>query len=274
MKKLSHKYINSQLKEREAFSNKGDYGHALIIAGHEGRMGAAVISAMAGLRTGVGLLTVNVPKDERMILQCAIPEAMLIMRTDKKINLDKFTSVGIGPGLGIDKTAEDMLVALLAQVKSPMVIDADALNIISNHKKLLNNLPANTILTPHIVEFDRLFGVHENQEDRINTAIEKAKEFNIIIVLKNHHTAIVSPLKTYYNTTGNAGLAKGGSGDALTGSITSFLAQGYAPVVAANLGVYINGLAADITLKKQSMESMHITDVIGQYGNAFKEIRS
>jgi hydroxyethylthiazole kinase-like uncharacterized protein yjeF len=273
MSKLKKKYIRSIIKERKTISNKGDYGHALIIAGHKGYMGAAVIVAKSAIRSGLGLLTMSVPKEERSILQATVPAAMVIMREENLHHIDKFSAVGIGPGMGTDTISEALLIYVLKHFKKPLLLDADALTIISNKKKLMEEIPINTIITPHIREFDRLFGIHRNKADRIKTAIQKVKEYGIIIVLKDHCTIIVSAEKIFYNTTGNAGLAKGGSGDALTGAITSFLAQGYTPLNAANLGVYLHGLAADITLKKQSMESMMITDVIDNFGKAFKKIR-
>lgn len=273
MNKLTSSDVKSHLKQREVASNKGDYGHALIIAGKKGTMGAAVIAAKAALRTGVGLLTLCVPADERGILQTAVPEAMLLMRNENQVNFNHFSAIGIGPGIGTDKMAQELMVNLLSEFKKPLVFDADALTIISQ-KKLLAYIPEGAILTPHVVEFDRLFGIHQNQENRIATVIAKAKEHRIVIVLKSHHTAIITPDELFYNSTGNPGLAKGGSGDALTGVITSFLAQGYTSLNAAKLGVYLHGLAADITLQQQSMESMVITDVIENFGNAFELIRS
>lgn len=272
MKILTKGSIKSQIKEREAFSNKSDYGHALVIAGNKGQMGAAVISAKACLRSGAGLLSVCVPQDERSALQSAIPEAMLLMREVNGYDLDKFSAIGIGPGIGTDRASEELLLNIMSKFNKPLLLDADALTIISANKKLLSKIPVKTIITPHHAEFDRLFGVHQNNDDRINTAIKKAKEHSIIIILKNHITVIISPEKTFYNSTGNAGLAKGGSGDALTGMITSFLAQGYKPLNAAKISVYLHGLAADLTLKEQSMESMIITDVIENFGKAFKTI--
>jgi len=273
MNKLYKSELKHQLKTRGAVSNKWDYGHALIVAGKKGTMGAAVIAAKAGLRSGVGLLTVCLPTKERFILQSAVPQAMVLMREDNSCDFDHFSAIGIGPGIGTDRTAEELLVNLLVQFKKPLLLDADALTIVSC-KKLLDFIPVETIITPHAREFDRLFGIHQCNEDRISTAIEKAREYNIIIVLKSHQTAIVSPNEVFYNSTGNAGLAKGGSGDALTGVITSFLAQGYSPLDAAKLGVFLHGLAADITANSQSLESMMISDVIENFGKAFESIRT
>ncbi|TAE82765.1 MAG: NAD(P)H-hydrate dehydratase [Bacteroidetes bacterium] len=266
--------IKSLIKRRKIISDKSDYGHALLVAGKMGYMGAAVIAAKSALRSGVGLLTVNVPTEERYILQCAIPEAMLMMREETPFPPEKFSAVGMGPGLGTDHAAKELLANVMLYGKKPLLLDADALNILSTDKQLLNNIPNSTIITPHAKEFDRLFGEHGNTNARISTAIEKAKAYRIIIVLKGCQTAIVSDEKQYYNTTGNAGLAKGGSGDALTGIITSFLAQGYSPIDAAIVGVYIHGLAADITLKQQSMATMMITDVIKNFGKAFKSVHA
>jgi hydroxyethylthiazole kinase-like uncharacterized protein yjeF len=272
MKILTKKSIKVLIQPRAATSHKGTHGHALIVAGNEGRMGAAVIAARACLRTGVGLLTVNVPKAERFILQTTIPEAMLVMRENEIDNFNTFSAIGIGPGIGTDSLTEALLIRLLSEYNKPLVLDADVLNIIANNKKLWDKIPENSILTPHPKEFDRLFGTHNNVDARIETAIKKAQDYNIVIVLKGHKTLITSVGEAFLNTTGNAGLAKGGSGDALTGIITAFLAQGYAPFNAAKQGVYLHGLAADIALKKQSMESLLITDVIESLGKAFKKI--
>jgi hydroxyethylthiazole kinase-like uncharacterized protein yjeF len=259
MKKISKNVIRLLMKPREEDSNKGTYGHALLVVGNKGRMGAAVIAARACLRAGCGLLTLNIPKEERFILQTTIPEAMLVMRQEDEHQLNSYSALGIGPGIGIDKKTEQMLIRFLTEFKKPLLLDADALNIIAANKKLFSKVPKGTILTPHPKEFDRLFGIHKTSEDRIQTAIKKAKEHDVVIVLKGHKTLVMFADNCFINTTGNAGLAKGGSGDALTGIITSFLAQGYEPFNAAKQGVYLHGLAADIALKEQSMESVLIT---------------
>lgn len=272
MENMTHDSIKKLIKSRQASSHKGDYGHSFLMVGSQGKMGAAVISARACLRTGTGLLTVSVPQDERLILQISIPEAMLVIREKEEDNLNKFTAIGIGCGIGTGKESTQMLSHLLSQYSKPLVLDADALNIISTHKNLLEKIPPNTIITPHPKEFDRLFGVHENIEERIETAIEKALQLGIVIVLKGYKTAITHAENTFLNSTGNPGLAKGGSGDALTGIITALLSQGYEPFDAAKIGVYLHGLAADLALEKQSFESMLITDVIEYLGGAFKAI--
>jgi hydroxyethylthiazole kinase-like uncharacterized protein yjeF len=272
MKILSKELISQLINPRPAFSHKGDYGHSLLIVGNEGKMGAAIIAAKACLRAGTGLLTVSVPSSEKNILQIAVPEAMLIFWQNEEDIFKYFTSIGIGCGIGTDNDAQDLLTQILKQYKGPILLDADALNIVSANPYLFKFIPSKTIITPHASEFDRLFGTHLNNDARIETAIKKAKELDIIIVLKGHHTLIVNNAEAFLNTTGNAGLAKGGSGDALAGIITALLSNGYEPFTAAKIGVFIHGLAADIALEKQSMESMLITDVIDCIGLAFKDI--
>ena len=272
MKPNNKSLIASLLKQREADSHKGTYGHALLIAGNKGKMGAAVIVAKACLRTGAGLVTVNAPEAERFILQSAIPEAMLVMRADKKIDYNIYNAIGIGPGIGTDKNAKRLIENVLTHHNKPIVLDADALNIIAANKKLFNKIPSGSIITPHVKEFDRLFGVHQLVEEREETAIKVAREFEITVVLKGYKTFVTNQGELYVNNTGNAGLAKGGSGDALTGMITALIAQGYDSFAAARIGVYLHGLAADISLENQSMESLLISDVIDCIGKAFKTI--
>ena len=272
MEKLTKDSIKKLIKLRQVSSHKGNYGHSFLMVGSQGKMGAAIIAARACLRTGTGLLTVSVPHDERLILQIAIPEAMLVMREKEEDNINGFTAIGVGCGIGTGKESTQIMSHLLSEYSKPLVLDADALNIISTHKNLLEKIPYNTIITPHPKEFDRLFGVHKSIEERMKTAIEKALQLRIVIVLKGHETLITHAGNIFLNSTGNVGLAKGGSGDALTGIITALLSQDYEPFEAAKIGVYLHGLAADLALEKQSFESMLITDVIEYLGQAFKVI--
>lgn len=278
MKNLTKLYIKKLFHPRDENSHKGTHGHACLVVGNKGKMGAAVISAKACLRSGAGLVSVCVPEEERFILQTAIPEAMILMR-EKSAFLPGFSAFGIGSGLGTDASAKKILTEILSKATKPLVLDADALNIISADKKLWKLIPANAILTPHPKEFDRLFGAvasrasaTEAEKNRQKTAIFQAKEKGLVIVLKGHRTLVTNGTESFLNTTGNAGLAKGGSGDALTGIITAFVAQGYPPFIAAQMGVYIHGLAADICLQYQSEESMLITDVIECLGEVFKTL--
>lgn len=271
MTPLTHQYILSIFKPRPSENHKGNNGHSLIIAGQKMMMGGAIIASKACLRAGTGLLTLCIPEEERFIAQTTIPEAMLCRREIENIDFSKFNAIGIGPALGLNN--ESFLVEVCNNATCNLVLDADALNIIANNKSLLGILPENSILTPHPKEFDRIFGLHLTHEDRIETAISVAKQLNIIIVLKNFKTIVISNDLISINTTGNAGLAKCGSGDALTGIITALLAQKYTTYEAAQLGVYLHGLAADICLNAdQSTESMLISDIIDNLGGAFKTL--
>ena len=272
MKNITRTIASRILQPRMKQSHKGTYGHSLLIAGSKGRMGAAVIASRACLRTGTGLLTTLIPLEERIILQTAIPEAMLSFRENKFNTINNFDVVGIGPAIGTDKVAEKLLKTVIDTYHKPLVIDADAISIIALNKNWLNKIPPGSILTPHVKEFDRLFGTHDSDAERIKAAIKIAGNKKIIIVLKGPHTLVTDGKDSFKNTTGNAGLAKGGSGDALTGMITAFLAQGYTPLNAAILAVYLHGMAADIAIKEQSMESLLASDVIENLGKAFRQI--
>lgn len=269
---IDQNYIKKIVIKRLPNSHKGNHGNALIIAGSKSKMGAAIITTKACLRAGVGLVTVSVPKKERVTIFTSIPEAMIEFREEKN-DWEKYNAFAIGPGMGTDKQAERKLELLIEQVKSPIVFDADALNILAKNHEWISKISKKSILTPHLKEFDRLFGNHVSETERRTKAETKATELNAIIVLKGNKTFITDGKQSFENTTGNSGLAKGGSGDALTGIITAFLAQGYEPIDASVLAVYIHGLAADITLEKQSEESMLITDVIENLGKAFKKIQ-
>ena len=257
---------------RNQFSHKGNYGHALLIAGNTYTMGAAIMAAGAALRTGVGLLTVNVPEKNFNALYATYPEAMLMDRENNLNSFEKFNALAIGCGLSVNADAQRILEETLNNFLRPMIIDADALNIISGNKNLLNKIPNGSILTPHPKEFDRLFGICENDFERMNKAIELSLQNNFIIILKNHRTLIAHKGKGFFNTTGNAGLAKGGSGDTLTGMLAALLAQGYNSLQASILGVYLHGLAADLSVQNQSQESLLATDVINNIGKAFNTI--
>ena len=272
MENISASFIKSIIKKRLPDSHKGTYGHALLVVGNLGKMGAAVIAAKACVRSGVGLITVNTPFMERLIIQVSVPEAMLNFRESFIDTYQTFSAIGIGPGIGKNSLEKKFLKEILKYSEKPIVLDADALNIIADSKKMLNKIPTNSIITPHPKEFDRLFGMHNSTDERKNTAIKMAELLNIVIVLKGHQTFITNGTDHFLNTTGNSGLAKGGSGDALTGLITGLLAQQYTSLIAGVIAVYIHGLAADITLEKQTMETMNITDVIENFGKAFKQI--
>lgn len=265
-------------KPRDPFAHKGNFGHALLIAGGYGKIGAALLASKACLAAGTGLLTTWLPACGYNIIQTAIPEAMV--RTDDDefhitsfpSKLDAFQATGLGPGIGTHDETESMLRNFLNTYHRPLVLDADALNIIGGSKDLLSALHPLTIITPHPKEFDRLFGSSPNDSSRIVLAKKMAAQYRIIIVLKGHFTAVASPDgHISINNSGNAGMAKGGSGDALTGIITALLAQSYTPIHAATLGVYLHGRAGDIAAGIQSEEAMLATDLIECLGRVFLE---
>ena len=272
MQLLNLPIISKFYKKRNPNSHKGTHGHALLIAGSTDKMGAAIIASKACLRSGVGLLTVAFYPENKNVLFNSIPEAMYANSCVMN-DLSPYNAIGIGPGIGVDEISLQYIYELFEN-KLPVVFDADALNIIAKYKIDWKHFNFPFVLTPHPKEFDRLFGEHHSESERRNTAIQKNKELNCVIVLKGHKTFITDGTYTFENTTGNSGLAKGGSGDALTGIITSFLAQGYTTLEAAKLGVYLHGLAADITLQTQREESMMITDVIENIGLSFKHLNS
>ncbi|MEI9944803.1 MAG: NAD(P)H-hydrate dehydratase [Chitinophagaceae bacterium] len=271
--------IKSIYKPRKKFAHKGNFGHSLIVAGSYGKMGAAVLAAKACLHSGAGLLTCHIPKCGYDIMQSSVPEAMVMtdfnssFLTKIEDDIKKYDAVGIGPGIGGASETKTLIKDVFDNYHHPVVIDADALNIIAAQKYLLRPIPPQSIITPHPKEFERLFGETANDFDKIEMAIHKAKELNIIIVLKGHHTLIATPEgKIFFNSTGNAGMAKGGSGDVLTGILTALLSQGYNSIETAILGVYLHGLAGDIAAKEFSMEAMTATDIIKNLGEAFKNI--
>lgn len=275
---LDKKLIRDIYRPRKQFAHKGNFGHALLLAGGTGKMGAAVLCAQACLRSGAGLVTVQVPVETAPILQISTPEAMVA--TSDLTNISNYSALSIGPGIGTDAAAvaslQNILELLSArndqQKKIPIVLDADALNILSADEKLLAQLPGGSILTPHPKEFERLFGKANNDFERLDLALLQAKKLQCYIVLKGHYSFIACPDGAgYFNSTGNAGMATGGSGDVLTGILTGLLAQRYSPLHACLFGVYLHGLAGDIAADIHSQEAMLAGDIILCLGQAFKE---
>jgi len=280
---LVAKYLSTLLKPRKKFDHKGNCGHALLIAGCYGMMGAAVLAARACLRGGIGLVTSHVPRFGYQILQSTVPESLIsIDRSDiifsEVPELNEFSAVGVGPGLGCKPNSGKALRELIEVARAPMVIDADALNLLSANPEWISLLPANTILTPHPGEFERLAGaVPRTSRDgysRHLDQIEFAKKFKVIVVLKGAHTSIAFPDGScWFNTSGNPGMATAGSGDVLTGIILSLLGQGYPPSSSALLGVYLHGLAADLVVEASSEESLIASDIIDSLGLAFQYLK-
>lgn len=276
---LDEKSVSSLLTNRPKFSHKGNFGHVLVVAGKWGMAGASLLAAKAASRSGAGLVTVHGPRQNCVILQSAHPEA--IFQCDKA---DEFISdvripescnvVAVGPGIGTRLDTVEMLRHLLHDFDEPMVIDADALNIMSQSRDLLDLIPRNSILTPHPKEFDRLFGPSRSSFERIAKAQNAAETLGVIIVLKGAHTVIATPNQDlYFNTTGNPGMATAGSGDVLTGVIAGLLAQGFSPDDAARLGVYLHGRAGDIVSHCWCEEAIIASDIAEAIGDAFHSLR-
>ena len=273
---VNEETIRSIHKPRKRFAHKGNFGHGLLVAGSYGKMGAAVLSARASMRSGIGLLSCHIPGCGYTIMQSTVPEAMVMTDNNSSVltkvedDLTKYESIGIGPGIGTAAETKMMVRDIFDAYRHPVIIDADALNILASQKDLVKLIPTGSILTPHPKEFARLFGETANDFERIELALEKAKQLHVIIVLKGHHTLIATPDgKGFFNSTGNAGMATGGSGDVLTGILTGLLAQGYSSVETAILGVYLHGLAGDIAAQKLSMEAMVAGDIVECLGGAF-----
>ncbi|MEO6820376.1 MAG: NAD(P)H-hydrate dehydratase [Ginsengibacter sp.] len=271
------RFIREIYKRRKPNSNKGNYGYACLLAGSYGMMGAAVLSARSCLRSGVGKLTCYNPEIGYNIIQTAVPEAMCktfgIKVLEKTSGYSDFEAIGIGPGIGDSDSHKDLLKDLFENYQQPIVIDADALNVLSKNKFLYDFIPSKSIITPHPKEFERLFGKSDSDFDRVQLALTKSKELDIYIVLKGHHTFIATPEgKGYFNNTGNAGMATAGAGDVLTGIITGLLAQKYSSLEACQLGVFLHGLAGDFAATAISEEALIAGDIIDYMGKCFKEI--
>jgi hydroxyethylthiazole kinase-like uncharacterized protein yjeF len=270
----------SLYKPRDPFAHKGSFGHALLMAGSYGKIGAAILASKACLSAGAGLLTTCLPACGYEIMQVSVPEAMVLIDEDQfhlttsPSRTEVYQAAGIGPGIGTNDETAYMLQHFLKSFHRPLVLDADALNIISESPELLSSLHPFTIITPHPKEFDRLFGDNDSDLSRMEKAKKMANLYKIIIVLKGHFTGVFNPDGNIsFNTSGNAGMAKGGSGDALTGIITALLAQSYEPSKAAALGVYLHGYAGDLAAGLYSEEAMMATDLIQCLGKTFLELK-
>ena len=271
------KDVRKILKVRSKFDHKGKFGHALLVAGAYGKMGAAVLAARAALRSGLGLLTVHVPGSGYNIIQNSVPEAMTSIDEHQDFftltpSLSGFTVIGIGPGLGQSDQTIQAFQKILALRKIPFVIDADALNILGTNRGLLQIIPEGSILTPHPKEFERIVGKWKNEFERLEKQKKLAKDLKSVVVLKGANTSIAAPDGTvYFNSSGNPGMAKGGCGDVLTGILTGLLAQQYSALEAAQLGVYLHGFAGDLAAYETGMNSLIASDVTDFLPQAFKQ---
>ena len=270
---LDKELFHSIYKPRKQFTHKYSYGHALLYAGSANMMGAAVLCAKACLRSGAGLLTVYA-KGNAAVIQMSIPEALTSDEDDFDTITKKKAAIGIGPGLALTETNSALLKNILINWNGPLVIDASALHLLIPNIDLLSKRQnKQAIITPHNGEFEKLFGKTSNSFERIQLAIKKAAQHNCYIILKGHHSLVACPDgEAYFNTTGNSGMATGGSGDVLTGIITGLLAQGYTQKDACLMGVYLHGLAGDLAAEKFSPEAMIAGDITEQLGAAFKTL--
>lgn len=264
--------------KRPKFAHKGMFGHALLLAGSKGKMGAAQLAAVGCLRSGTGLLTAHVPQCGLDIMQITVEEAMCSVdsHTDFLIDLPKlegFSAIGIGPGIGTEKDTANVLKRLLQDAKCNLVIDADGINILAENKTWLSFLPKGTILTPHPKEFQRLVGSWEDSYERLQLQKDFSKKYGAIVVLKGAHTCITTPAgQTFFNSSGNAGMATAGCGDVLTGIILGLLAQGYAPEVASVLGVWLHGAAGDAAANLTSKEYLTASNIHEHLYLAFRTL--
>jgi len=271
--------VKPMLHKRPKFSHKGNYGHALLVAGSAGKTGAAILAARSAMRTGVGLLTVHLPQSAVLPLQVSLPEAMVSVDScdtclTKLPDIQAYNAIGIGPGLGQDERTMLAVKNLIQNVQSPMVMDADALNILSKNPTWIPFLPQGTILTPHPKEFERLVGKSNNSFERLAKLRSFAVKNRIIVVLKGAHTIVAFPNgNCFFNSTGNAGMATAGSGDVLTGVILSLLAQGYTAPEAAVLGVYLHGLAGDVAKEKFGEDGLLAGDIADGLCTAVRMLR-
>jgi len=276
---VDHDYVKGMLRKRPKFAHKGDFGKSLIISGSFGKMGATVLCAKACVKAGAGLVTAHVPGCGYQILQTSIPEVMVTTDFGERFltglpEIKEYDAIGIGPGIEKHIDTYEVISQLVSRYTRPVVFDADAINIMANEKSFLKMLPEGSILTPHPGEFKRITGFWENDFEKLEQQIALSEEYKIFIVLKGAHTTISTPEgKVYFNSTGNPGMATGGTGDVLTGIITSFLGQGYVPKEAAILGVYLHGLAGDIAAENLGEECLMASNIIDYLPQAFKEIK-
>ncbi len=275
---IDKEQVSRFIPARKKFSHKGTYGHALVISGCYGMMGAALLAGESCLRGGAGLVTLHVPRFGYQIIQTGFPEAIVSLDQSDILfseppDLVQYTALGIGPGIGCKPNTGKGLKMILERAKVPLVIDADGLNILSAHPEWFELLPENTILTPHPKEFDRLVGERATSFERHLKQREFASKYKVIVVLKGAYTGIAFPDGNYrFNTTGNPGMATGGSGDVLTGLLTGLLARGIPPADAAIAGVYLHGLAGDLAAVRSGQEALIARDMIRYIGEAFQSV--
>lgn len=269
-------YCKDFIKKRKRFSHKGTYGHVKIIAGSKGKIGAAVLATKASLRIGAGLVTVEIPNCGYTTLQTAIPEAMVVVNGKKhiseRIDLNNHC-IGVGPGIGTEDKTKTEILRLISRTNEPLVIDADALNILAENKEYWDRIPIYSILTPHPKEWTRWIGNWNNDYEKLERTLKFAKQYCLYVVIKGAYTVTITPKgNLFFNNSGNPGMATAGSGDVLTGILTGLLAQGYTSGKASVLGVYLHGLAGDFAKEEKGEFSLIASDCIENLGKAYTKI--
>ncbi len=264
-------------KPRQKFSHKGEFGHSLIIGGSYGKIGAVTLASKAVLASGAGLVTAYVPECGYIALQSAFPEAMVITDDDDdkitQINFDiEPTVIGFGVGAGTDPKTIKAFEAFLKTNKTPLVIDADGINILAKQQSLIKLLPEYTVLTPHPKELERLIGAWKDDFDKLEKVKAFANDYKLVVVIKGANTITVCDNKLYVNTTGNPGLSTAGTGDVLTGVITGLMSQGYDPLSASVFGVYLHGRSADIIVEDYGYQSLIASHVIEGIADAYLDL--
>lgn len=274
---IAKKEVLQLYKPREKYAHKGTYGHTLIVGGSYGKIGAVCLASKAALQAGSGLVTAFIPKVGYTIVQTSLPEVMVLTDVDENALTDIFFEIepkviGIGVGMGTDDKTVSAFTEFLKNNNLPLVIDADALNIISEHKELLTYLPEGTILTPHLKELERLIGKCKNDFDKLNKVKKFSNKYKCVVVIKGANTIVIQNSKGYVNTTGNPGMATAGSGDVLTGVIAGLLTQGYSALNAAVFGVYLHGKAGDIAVERIGYQSLIASKIIDDLGSAYLDL--
>lgn len=277
---IEQKDVKDMLRTRSAFAHKGTMGHALLVAGSYGMAGASILAGRACLHSGIGKLSIHTCSGNNTIMQISLPEAVLIPDKNNRyitevVDISRFQGIGIGPGLGKDNNTAEALQSYIAVSDDPLVLDADALNILGDHREWMSHIPAGSILTPHAKELENMTGSCANSYERLMHATDLATQYQIYVILKGHYSAICTPQgKVLFCPRGNAGMATPGSGDVLTGILTGLIAQGYPPSQAAILGVWIHGTAGDIAARELGEEYMLANDIVTNMSGAFRELKN
>lgn len=273
---ITEEYFKDFLKKRNRFSHKGNFGHVKIVAGSKGKIGAAILASKASLRIGAGLVTAEIPSCGYDAMQSSIPEVMVVTNGKNfiktRIDLNNHF-IGVGPGLDTNEETKTEILRLITRTNDPLVIDADALNILAENKEYWDKIPIYSVLTPHPKEWSRWIGNWNNDFEKLERTLKFAKQYCLYIVIKGAYTVTITPKgNLFFNSSGNPGMATAGSGDVLTGIITGLLSQGYTSGKASVLGIYLHGLAGDIAEKEKGEFSLIASDIIENIGNAYETL--